>query len=62
MKEKIKNDLPMLVGILIAMVIVDAISNDSFDVMPILLKIITTIAVYLFFRFLEFRKKSGGKK
>ena len=62
MKEKIKNDLPMLVGILIAMVIVDVILNDSFDLKGNILKIITTIVVYLIFRFIEFRKKSGGKK
>ena len=57
MKDKIKNDLPMLVGILIAMVIVDVISNDSFDLKGNLLKIMTTIVVYLIFRFIEFKRK-----
>ena len=57
MKEKIKNDLPMLVGIIIAMVIVNVILNDSFDLKGNLLKIIITIVVYLFFRFIEFKRK-----
>ena len=57
MKDKIKHDLPMLVGILIAMVIVDVISNDSFDLKGNLLKIMTTIVVYLIFRFIEFKRK-----
>lgn len=57
MRDKIKNDLPMLVGILIAMVIVDVILNDFFDLKGNLLKIITTIVVYLIFRFIEFKRK-----
>lgn len=59
MKEKIKNDLPMLIGILVAMVIVDIILNDSFDLKENLLKIIVTIVVYLIFRFIEFKRKRG---
>lgn len=57
MKEKIKNDLPILVGILIAMVIIDVISNKSFDFMQMLLRIVATIVVYFIFRFIEFKKK-----
>lgn len=57
MKEKIKNDLPMLVGILSAMVIVDVILSDSFDLKRNLLKIIAAIVVYLIFRFIELKRK-----
>lgn len=57
MKEKIKNDLPILVGILIAMIIIDVIVNHSFVLKGNLLKIITTIVVYLIFRFMEWKKK-----
>ncbi len=57
MKERIIKDLPMLIGFIIAMAIVDVISNDSFDVMQMLLRTIVTIAVYLIFRFIEFKKK-----
>ena len=57
MKERIKNDLPILIGIFIAMIIVDALSDDTWNVKSMFLKIIITIALYLFFRFLEFRKK-----
>lgn len=62
MKERIKNDLPMLVGIFIAMIIIDALSDNSFGGKSIFLKIIMTIALYLFFRFLELRKKNKYKK
>ena len=57
MKERIIKDLPMLIGFIIAMAIVDVISNDSFDVMKMLLRTIVTIAVYLIFQFIEFKKK-----
>lgn len=57
MKERIKNDFPMLVGILIAIVIIDTMVDDFFDIRQMFLKFITIIVMYLFFRFIEFRKK-----
>ena len=57
MKERLKNDFPMLIGILVAMCVFDVISNDSFDLMQMLLRIIVTIVVYLVFRFIEFKVK-----
>lgn len=57
MKERLKNDLPMLIGFLVAMCIIDVISNNSFDLMQMLLRIIVTIVVYLVFRFIEFKVK-----
>ena len=62
MKERIKNDLPMLIGIFVAMIIVDALSDNVLSVKSIFLKIVTTIVLYLFFRFFEFRKKNKYKK
>lgn len=58
MKARIKNDLPVLVGIFIAMIMIDALSDNSFGGKSMFLKIVMTIALYLFFRFLEFRKKN----
>ncbi|MBR4026263.1 MAG: hypothetical protein IKJ01_01725 [Lachnospiraceae bacterium] len=57
MKEKLKNELPMLVGILIAMYIIDVISNDSFELIQTILRIIVTLAVYITFRFIHFKVK-----
>lgn len=57
MKERIKNDLPMLIGIIIAMLVVDGISKKSIDWVQTLIKIIVGIVLYLCFRFIEFRKK-----
>lgn len=57
MKERIKNDLPMLIGIIIAMLVVDVISNKSIDLVQALIKIAVGIVLYLFFRFIEFRKR-----
>ena len=57
MKEKIKNNLPMLIGMLVAMVIVDILLNNSFDLMDSLIKVITTIVVYFTFCFIEMKMK-----
>lgn len=57
MVERVKKDLPMVVGIIIALVIVDVILNKSFDLFQALLRAVVGIVVYLFFRFIEFRKK-----
>ena len=57
MKEKIKNNLPMLIGMLVAMVIVDILLNNSFDVKDSLIKVITTIVVYFTFCFIEMKLK-----
>lgn len=57
MKEKIKNNLPMLIGMLVAMVIVDILLNNSFDLMDSLIKVITTIVVYFTFCFIEMKLK-----
>ena len=57
MKEKIKNNLPMLIGMLVAMVIVDILLNNSFDVKDSLIKVITTIVVYFTFCFIEMKMK-----
>lgn len=57
MKERLKKDLPMLIGFLVAMCLIDVISNDSINLMQILLRIIVTIVVYLVFRFIEFNSK-----
>lgn len=58
MKVRIKNDLPVLDGIFVAMIMIDALSDNSFGVKSMFLKIVMTIALYLFFCFLEFRKKN----
>lgn len=57
MKEKIKNNLPMLIGMLVAMVIVDILLNNAFDLMDSLIKVITTIVVYFTFCFIEMKLK-----
>ena len=57
MKEKLKNDFSMLVGMVVAMCVIDVISNDSFDFMQMILRSIVTVGVYLFFRFIELKVK-----
>lgn len=57
MKEKFKNDCPMLVGFIVAMCIIDLFSNDFFDLLNMLLRIIVTVVVYVLFRFIECKKK-----
>ena len=57
MKEKIKNNLPMLIGMLVAMVIVDILLNNSFDLTDSLIKVITTIVVYFTICFIEMKLK-----
>ncbi len=57
MKERLKNDFPMWIGFLVAMCVIDVISNESFDLKQMLLRIIVTIVVYFVFRFVEFKIK-----